>query len=51
MAVKLTLPWLRYRPGQIVDLGAAVDEKLIRLGRAEKVAASVSKKAERPKGK
>lgn len=36
MAVQMLVPWLGYKPGDIVDLGEAVDEKLIRLGKAEK---------------
>jgi hypothetical protein len=37
MAVQMLVPWLSYKPGDIVDLSAAVDEKLILAGKAERV--------------
>ena len=36
MAVQMLVPWLSYKPGDIVDLGEAVDIKLILSGKAEK---------------
>lgn len=37
MAVKLLSPWIDYAPGAVVDLGEAIDEKLIRAGKAVKI--------------
>ena len=39
MAVRMLVPWLGYKPGDTVDMGAAVDEKLILSGKAEPAAA------------
>jgi hypothetical protein len=36
MAVQMLVPWLGYKPGDIVELGEAVDIKLILSGKAEK---------------
>lgn len=51
MAVKLIRPWHRNMPGATVDLGAAVDEKLVRLGLAEKLPPRETAKAEKPRRK
>jgi len=50
MAVKLLVPWLNLKPGDIVDRGEATDIKLLALGKAEKVASRhVEKAVVRPK--
>lgn len=37
MAVKLLVPWWTYPAGHVVELGEALDKKLIAKGKAEKV--------------
>jgi len=37
MAVKLLVPWLDFKPGDVVDRGEATDVKLISIGFAEKI--------------
>jgi hypothetical protein len=37
MAVKLLVPWLGFKPGDIVDRGEATDAKLLAAGKVERV--------------
>jgi len=54
MAVKLLVPWLGFKPGDIMDRGDATDIKLIAAGKAERVTVqreTVEKAVIRPKEK
>jgi hypothetical protein len=53
MAIKLLVPWWTYPAGHVVELGETFDQKMIGLGKAEKVAAPkvTVEKAEKPKVK
>jgi hypothetical protein len=54
MAVKLLVPWLNLKPGDIVDRGEATDIKLLASGKAERVTVkreTVERAVVRPKEK
>lgn len=54
MAVKLLVPWLGLKPGDIVDRGEATDAKLLATKKAERVTVvreTVERAVIRPKGK
>jgi hypothetical protein len=52
MAVKLLVPWLGFKPGDIIDRGEATDIKLLAAKKAERVTVKrepVEKAVIRPK--
>jgi len=54
MAVRLLVPWMGFRPGDVVDRGEPLDLKLLRLGIGERVTVTrdtVEKAVIRPKEK
>jgi hypothetical protein len=54
MAVRLLVPWMGYRPGDVVDRGEPLDVKLLREGKGERVTVvrdTVERAVIRPKEK
>ena len=54
MAARLLVPWMGFHPGDVVDRGEELDDKLIGQGIAERVeivSKSVERAAYRPKDK
>jgi hypothetical protein len=53
MAVKLLAPWHDLVPGDVVDRGNATDEKLLKMGIAERIAVhpAMEKAVRQPKEK
>jgi hypothetical protein len=51
MAVKLIAPWHDLVPGDVVDRGGPTDEKLLKMGIAERIAAphAMEKAVRQPK--
>ena len=54
MAVKLTVPWMGLRPGDVLDRGEKLDLKLLKLGVGKRVTViddTVEKAVNRPREK
>jgi len=54
MAVRLLVPWLSFKPGDVVDRGEALDLKLLKTGKGERVTVvreTVERAVIRPKEK